>query len=212
MGCTRATLPSTDSCTEPPTMATSTERRDHARPARWPAPSPGRSSWLRGEPVAVGDLGDRTIAQQAVTLVGSDHGNVYGSLLRAEDPPSLSAVGELFRTPCGGPAVTAGKTRPCAPSTAGFACRGTHAQRTPQPESAVAHGERRSSHPPALEVTQHVGPGLGRLPVAVGDGHQAPWCRQRKDPSARKATAGSSACSLPGSRRRTPRWPSTSLP
>jgi hypothetical protein len=46
------------------------------------------------------------------------------------------------------------------------------AQRTPEPQGAVADGEDRGPHPSSLEVAQQVGPRLGGLPVAVGDRDQ----------------------------------------
>ncbi len=46
------------------------------------------------------------------------------------------------------------------------------AECSPEPECAVTHGEHRGGHAPALQVTQHVGPGLGGLPVPVTDRDQ----------------------------------------
>lgn len=49
---------------------------------------------------------------------------------------------------------------------------GTVSQRSPESQGAVAHGDHRSSHPPVFEVSEHLSPGFGRLPVAVGAGDQ----------------------------------------
>ena len=46
------------------------------------------------------------------------------------------------------------------------------AEGAPEPECAVADGEHRGAHAPALQATQHVGPRLGRLAVPVGDRDQ----------------------------------------
>jgi hypothetical protein len=41
-----------------------------------------------------------------------------------------------------------------------------------KPKGAVPDGHHRRPHPAAFQVAQQVGPRLGRLAVAVGDGHQ----------------------------------------
>ena len=46
------------------------------------------------------------------------------------------------------------------------------AHRRPEAEGAVADGEHRGPHPPALAVPQQARPGLGRLAVTAGDGHE----------------------------------------
>ena len=44
---------------------------------------------------------------------------------------------------------------------------------TPETQSSIAHRHNRRAHPTALEIPQSsFRPALGRLPVAVGDGHQ----------------------------------------
>lgn len=45
-------------------------------------------------------------------------------------------------------------------------------QRRPEAQGAVAAVDRRRGHATASQVTQHVRPGLGGLPVAVGDRDQ----------------------------------------
>ena len=46
------------------------------------------------------------------------------------------------------------------------------AQRLPEAECPVAHGQDRSAHPTVLEAAEHVGPALRALPVAVLDRDQ----------------------------------------
>ena len=46
------------------------------------------------------------------------------------------------------------------------------AERTPKAQCAVTDGKDRSPHAPAFQITQHVGPRLGRFAVPVGDRHQ----------------------------------------
>lgn len=58
------------------------------------------------------------------------------------------------------------------PTSLGAGGREDLPQCSPEPQGAVAHGQHRRPHPPALEVPQQIGPALRRLPVAVLDGHQ----------------------------------------
>ena len=46
------------------------------------------------------------------------------------------------------------------------------AHRRPEPEGAVADSEHRGPHPPTLAVSQQARPGLCRLAVTAGDGHE----------------------------------------
>ena len=46
------------------------------------------------------------------------------------------------------------------------------AHRRPEPEGAVADSEHRRPHPPVLAVSQQARPGLCRLAVTAGDGHE----------------------------------------
>jgi hypothetical protein len=45
-------------------------------------------------------------------------------------------------------------------------------QRTPEPQRAVCDRHHRSTHPTPSAVPQQIGPGLGRLPVAIGQRDQ----------------------------------------
>ena len=45
-------------------------------------------------------------------------------------------------------------------------------QGSPKAEGAIADGQNWGGHAPALQSPQDVGPGLGRLPVSVGDRDQ----------------------------------------
>ena len=54
-----------------------------------------------------------------------------------------------------------------------FARAGEHlAQRLPEAQGAVAHGEHRGAHPPPGGIAQQVGPRLSGLPVAGVHGYQ----------------------------------------
>jgi hypothetical protein len=46
------------------------------------------------------------------------------------------------------------------------------AQRGPQPQRPVTHHDHRGANAPATAVPQQLRPGIGRLPLAVGDRHQ----------------------------------------
>src|SRR6266571_2571161 len=69
----------------------------------------------------------------------------------------------------------------------------------PEPEGTVAGGQDGGDHAPALGLPQQVGPGLRRLPVALGEGHQL------LGPSRRTPTMTSTHSAL-SSPRRTLTW------
>jgi hypothetical protein len=45
-------------------------------------------------------------------------------------------------------------------------------QRRPEPQRAITHRQHRGAHPAPLAVPQQISPGLGGLPVPVGQRHQ----------------------------------------
>ncbi len=59
-----------------------------------------------------------------------------------------------------------------ANSTAGSGGGDDVRRAPPEPERPVGTASTGAANSPALEVTEEMSPGLGRLPVAVGDGHQ----------------------------------------